>query len=70
MAPKTVEDLEALRAKLIIRRRREAYGVYDAPVDERIAKLVHVHLAIGALDQVIDEGEEEPPEPDVPSLVG
>jgi hypothetical protein len=62
MARKNVEDLKALRAELIVRRRKEAYWLAaQGPLgDERIAKLTHVHLAIEAVDQVIEEGEEEP----------
>ena len=68
MARKNVEDLKALRAELIVRRRREAYLATHHPSDERIATLTYVHLAIEALDRVIDEGEPEPETERVPGF--
>ncbi len=57
---KTVEDLKALRAELVERRRKEAYLIGSAHHDERIEKLVQVHLAIEAIDAVIADGKDEP----------
>jgi hypothetical protein len=69
MAARKVEDLRALRNELVERRRQEAYGVSGAQHHDRIEKLVQVHLAIEALDAVIEEGKDAP-ETDVNSMIG
>ena len=62
MATKTISNLKKLREELVDRRRREAYGIGGPDNDERIGKVGHVHLAILAIDAVIDEGwSDEPP---------
>jgi hypothetical protein len=61
MASKTVGDLRQLRAKLIERRRQEAYWVGSEHHGEGLGKLVQVHQAIEALDAVIAEGKDAPP---------
>ncbi len=64
MAGKTIEDLKALRADLVERRRQEAYWALAAgPYNETgLAKLVLADRAIHALDSVIAEGKDEPEE--------
>jgi hypothetical protein len=64
MAGKTIEDLKSLRAKLVERRRQEAYWATEAgPLYETgLAKLAQVDRAIQALDAVIAEGKDEPEE--------
>jgi hypothetical protein len=62
MSGKTVEDLKALRADLIERRRKEAYwatasGAFN---ETGLAKLIQADRAIQALDAVIAEGKDEP----------
>ncbi|UOK71559.1 hypothetical protein [Ancylobacter polymorphus] len=57
----TIDDLKVLRDQLVERRRDEAYMVGNSHHDERIEKLVRVHLAIAALDAVIVEGKDGPP---------
>ena len=52
---RTVQDLKEVRAVLVARRRSEAISLCDEVTDERVGKLTHAHLAIEALDQVIDE---------------
>jgi hypothetical protein len=59
MAGKTVEDLKGLRSKLVERRRHEAYGV-GSEFRHDLEELVQVHLAIEALDAVIETGADEP----------
>ena len=59
MASKTVDDLKELRASLTQLRRKEAYLLSDDP-STGIEKLVQVHLAIEAMEAVI-EGEGEAP---------
>ena len=68
MAGKTIEDLRTLRSQMVERRRQEAYRVSDAHDDERIEILMEVHQAIQALNAVIAEGKEGPPEADVSSM--
>jgi hypothetical protein len=60
MAGKTVEDLKELRSKLVERRRHEAYGVGSEFSRHDLEELVQVHLAIEALDAVIETGADEP----------
>jgi hypothetical protein len=60
MAGTTIGDLKTLRARMVERRRPEAYYIGSADNDGRIAKVVTVHLAIEALDAVIAEGNDEP----------
>ena len=57
---KTIDDLKALRAELVERRRKEAYYIGGAHHDERIALVAQVHLAIEAIDAVIAEGGDQP----------
>lgn len=57
---KTIEDLKTLRAQLVGRRRKEVYWIGGPHHDDRIAKVVQVHLAIEAIDTVISEGKDEP----------
>ncbi len=61
---KTIEDLTALRAQLIERRRQEAYwAVATGAFNETgLSKLVLADRAIQALDAVIAEGKDEPEE--------
>jgi hypothetical protein len=65
---KTIDDLKSLRAELIERRRTEAYWIGGPHHDERIEKVVQVHLVIAALDAVIEGGEDEP-ETDVSGMI-
>jgi len=67
MAGKTVDDLKELRASLVQLRRKEAYLLSDDP-SRGIEKLVQVHLAIEAMDAVI-EGEGEAPELDPQAVI-
>ena len=69
MAGTTIEDLTTLRAKMVERRRQEAYYIGSAHNDERIAKIVSVHLAIEALDAVIAEGKGEAEMLDVSAMI-
>ena len=59
MATKTIADLTKLRAELVDRRRQEAYGIGGPHDDEIIEKVAYVHLAIQAVDAVIQEGWSE-----------
>jgi hypothetical protein len=59
MAHRTVDDLRELRAKLVERRREEAYWIASEH-HESIEKFVQVHLAIEAVDAVIATGAGEP----------
>ena len=69
MASKTVDDLKELRASLTQLRRKEAYLLSDDP-STGIEKLVQVHLAIEAMDAVIEgEGEGEASELDPKAIV-
>ena len=52
---RTVQDLKGVRAELAARRRNEAVSLCDGVSDERLSKLTVVHLAIEALDEVINE---------------
>jgi hypothetical protein len=52
---RTVQDLKGVRAELAARRRNEAVALCDGVSDERLSKLTIVHLAIEALDEVINE---------------
>lgn len=65
---KTIDDLTALRAELVERRRKETYWIGGAHHDDRIEKVVQVHLAIEAIDAVIAEGKDEP-ETDVSAFI-
>jgi hypothetical protein len=65
---RTVTDLFVLRAKLVERRHKEAYRVEGVQHDERLYALAQVHLAILALDAVIEEGRDGP-ETDVSSMM-
>lgn len=56
----TVSELQELRDALVERRVHDAYLVASAHNDERLEKLVRVHLAIEALDAVIAEGASKP----------
>ncbi len=67
MEKRTVEHLKALRSELVERRRAEAYLVAGRYRD-RIAILVKVHLAIQALDAVIEEGGDGP-DSDAPAFI-
>jgi hypothetical protein len=67
MAGKTVDDLKELRASLVQLRRKETYLLSDDP-STGIEKLVQVHLAIEAMDAVI-EGEGEAPELDPKAVI-
>jgi hypothetical protein len=57
----TIEDLKAVRAALVERRRTEAYRVAGEHHNEQIAKLNSVHMAILAIDAVITEGIDDSP---------
>ena len=61
MVTKTIADLRKLRAELVDRRRQEAYGIDGSNQDERIERVAHVHLAIQAIDSVIEEGWSDQP---------
>jgi hypothetical protein len=61
MATKTIAHLTKLRAELVDRRRQEAYWIDGPHHDERIEKVAYVHLAIQAVDAVIQEGWSEEP---------
>ena len=63
----TIEDLKTLRAKMVERRRREAYYIGSADNDERIAKVVALHVGLEALDAVIAEGTDESEAPAQPA---
>lgn len=56
MATKTVSDLKKLREELVDRRRLEAYGIGGPDHDQGIQKVAYLHLAIQALEKVIEEG--------------
>lgn len=66
---KTIDDLKALRAELVERRRKETYWIGGPYHDDRIEKVIQVHLAIAALDAVITEGKDET-ESDVSGMIG
>jgi hypothetical protein len=57
----TLSELEAVREKLVERRRVEAFRVGGEHNDAQIAKLNSVHTAIQAIDAVIAEGKEAEP---------
>jgi hypothetical protein len=57
----TLDELKAVREKLVDRRRVEANRVGSEHHDTQIARLNSVHTAIQAIDAVIAEGEEAEP---------
>jgi hypothetical protein len=57
----TLDELKAVRDKLVDRRRVEAYRVGGQHHDTQIAKLNSVHTAIQALDAVIAAEEANAP---------
>jgi hypothetical protein len=56
-----VDDLQAMRIKLVARRRVEANRVAGEHHDTQIARLNFVHTAIEALDAVIAEEKANAP---------
>jgi hypothetical protein len=61
MATKTISDLKKLREELVDRRRQEAYGIVGSDHDKGIEKVAFLHLAIQAVDSVIEEGWSDQP---------
>ncbi len=61
MATKTISDLKKLREELVDRRRQEAYGIVGSDHDKGIEKVAFLHLAIRAVDAVIEEGWSDQP---------
>jgi hypothetical protein len=57
---KTIDDLRAIRAELLERRRSEAYHISGPHQEERIEKVARLHIAIDAIDAVIKEGLDQP----------
>ena len=57
MSGKTVEELKAIRAEIVERRRQEADLLGGADDGDHIERLVHLHHAIEALDAVIISSE-------------
>ena len=66
------ESLKKLRTELIARRREQAYALCGANSqdEDRIAKFAHLQLAIEALSQVMDGGEEGPDLDPVSAMIG
>ena len=56
---KTVADLKTLREMLILQRRAAAYLLVPGQQPDRVASLANLHLAIDAVEEVIDEGADE-----------
>jgi hypothetical protein len=56
---RTIEDLKALRELLIQQRRAAAYLLVPGQQADRVAGLANLHLAIDAVEEVIEEGADE-----------
>jgi len=56
---KTIADLKALREVLIEQRRAAAYLIVPGQQPDRVAVLANLHLAIDAVEEVIEEGHDE-----------
>ena len=56
---RTVADLKGLREVLLEQRRAAAYLIVPGQQPDRVASLANLHLAIDAVEEVIEEGLDE-----------
>jgi hypothetical protein len=52
----TIEDLKTLREVLVSQRRAAAYLLVPGQQPDRVALLANLHLAVDAVEEVIEEG--------------